>query len=454
MVMAGRGDVHVMRIVRRLRARVPTTQRPAVPPLTHGGQMAVHCALGLVFLGAGRATLSTTPTAVAAMIAAFFPKFPTHSEDNRYHLQAFRHLYVLAVEPRLILPRDIDSGKLCYANVQVVDLQGAVRELRAPCIIPELSTLREVRVDDPRYWPVCFQRDHNWEQLQAHLDYTWCVDIKQRAGCLSYLDDPQGYLTILAQTLTLDKTNVWSATADNIELFTNDAKVQNFVRHYLTKQMYIGANQYNGANCADCLVMKKRRGVKGEVARGACLCRKYTREEREHVQSLSVLTYECVVRDVLCALPAWTTFLKIIKKMKTEPTSYHMWQVKLLVAQAELVNARAALTMAVDDDTPADTLVSTEFTLAVKQKITLVFDKWETRILPYLRKYLGLPSSRKIHTSDDETKRILASYLVYHDLPRDVLREDTDEMGVVLCEGRGVGASSGAAVGKVIELLR
>ncbi|VVD00273.1 unnamed protein product [Leptidea sinapis] len=298
-------------------------------------------------------------------------------EAMKYHLQAFRHLYVLAVEPRLILPRDIDSGKLCYANVQ-------------------------------------------------------------RAGCLSYLDDPQGYLTILAQTLTLDKTNVWSATADNIELFTNDAKVQNFVRHYLTKQMYIGANQYNGANCADCLVMKKRRGVKGEVARGACLCRKYTREEREHVQSLSVLTYECV----------------IIKKMKTEPTSYHMWQVKLLVAQAELVNARAALTMAVDDDTPADTLVSTEFTLAVKQKITLVFDKWETRILPYLRKYLGLPSSRKIHTSDDETKRILASYLVYHDLPRDVLREDTDEMGVVLCEGRGVGASSGAAVGKVIELLR
>lgn len=46
-------------------------------------QMAVHCTIGLLFLGGGRATLSTTPTAVAALLAAFFPKFPTHSEDNR-----------------------------------------------------------------------------------------------------------------------------------------------------------------------------------------------------------------------------------------------------------------------------------------------------------------------------------------------------------------------------------
>ena len=45
--------------------------------------MAVHCTIGLLFLGGGRSTLSTSPEAVAALIAAFFPKFPTHSEDNR-----------------------------------------------------------------------------------------------------------------------------------------------------------------------------------------------------------------------------------------------------------------------------------------------------------------------------------------------------------------------------------
>ncbi len=73
---------------------------------------------------------SSASAAIPAMIAAFYPKFPTHSNDNRYHLQALRwthtsrqyrnvflfnhfvpdrHLYVLAVEPRLLSPVDADS---------------------------------------------------------------------------------------------------------------------------------------------------------------------------------------------------------------------------------------------------------------------------------------------------------------------------------------------------------
>lgn len=76
-------------------------------------------ALGLLFLGGGRYTLSNNPSSIAALVISLFPKFPTHSNDNRYHLQALRHLYVLAVEPRVILPRDIDSGQYCYATVQL-----------------------------------------------------------------------------------------------------------------------------------------------------------------------------------------------------------------------------------------------------------------------------------------------------------------------------------------------
>lgn len=85
--------------------------------VTYGSHMAIHMALGFLFLGAGRFTLSRSPEAIAALVCALFPKFPTHSNDNRYHLQAFRHLYVLAIEPRLIIPRDIDSGKLCSCRV-------------------------------------------------------------------------------------------------------------------------------------------------------------------------------------------------------------------------------------------------------------------------------------------------------------------------------------------------
>ncbi len=69
--------------------------------MTYGSHMALHLGLGLLFMGGGNLTLGTSaPGSVAAMLAAFYPKFPTHSSDNRYHLQAFRHLYVLAAEPR------------------------------------------------------------------------------------------------------------------------------------------------------------------------------------------------------------------------------------------------------------------------------------------------------------------------------------------------------------------
>ena len=80
LVMAGTGDLDVIRLVRFLRSRVGPNKHSTV---TYGSHMALHMALGLLFLGGGRYTLNTQPESVAAMLAAFFPKFPTHSNDNR-----------------------------------------------------------------------------------------------------------------------------------------------------------------------------------------------------------------------------------------------------------------------------------------------------------------------------------------------------------------------------------
>lgn len=79
--MAGTGDLSVLRICRFLHSRVGQQKYNVV---TYGSHLASHMALGLLFLGGGRYTLMTSPTAVAAMLCAFFPKFPTHSNDNRY----------------------------------------------------------------------------------------------------------------------------------------------------------------------------------------------------------------------------------------------------------------------------------------------------------------------------------------------------------------------------------
>ena len=38
---------------------------------------------------------------------------------QRFHLQALRHLYVLACEPRLFVTRDVDTKDICYTPIQV-----------------------------------------------------------------------------------------------------------------------------------------------------------------------------------------------------------------------------------------------------------------------------------------------------------------------------------------------
>lgn len=105
LVMAGTGDLQVLRLCRHLRMRTGSFSNV----VTYGSHMATHMALGFLFLGGGRLTLGTSPEAIAALICACYPKFPTHSNDNRYHLQALRHLHVLAAEPRLLVPTELPN---------------------------------------------------------------------------------------------------------------------------------------------------------------------------------------------------------------------------------------------------------------------------------------------------------------------------------------------------------
>ena len=165
MIMAGTGNVEIMKICRYLRSRISQ-----VNVVLYGSHMASHMALGLLFLGGCRYTLSSSPEAIAALICAFFPKYPIHSNDNRYHLQAFRHLYVLAAEPRLVLPRDIDTGKLVYAHLTLKYRKKFAHQnsqrIKAPCFLPELDLLEEITLDDERYWKISFNRNKNWSNLK------------------------------------------------------------------------------------------------------------------------------------------------------------------------------------------------------------------------------------------------------------------------------------------------
>jgi len=139
------------------------------------------------------------------------------------------------VEPRLFLPRDIDTNQLCLANISVLEV-GATEMRRlpiAPCILPVLSSLQQVVVDDENYWPVCFERTRNWHQLEKALEMSAPIDIKKRTGCLSHLEDPDRLKSMLAQTLTMEQSICWQIDMNDLQQFASERMVKQFLSRCL-----------------------------------------------------------------------------------------------------------------------------------------------------------------------------------------------------------------------------
>lgn len=172
-VMSGTGDLGVMRVCRYLRSRLTQSC------VFYGSYMAIHMALGILFLGACRYSLSTSAESIGALVCALYPIYPNHSSDNRYHLQALRHLYVLAAEPRLLIPRDILTKKPVYVNITVTrrgdESCHEELKLRAPCLMPEVDTIEKVYIDDNRYWR---------------------IEIKDKSALIKCLFNEHGYLSV------------------------------------------------------------------------------------------------------------------------------------------------------------------------------------------------------------------------------------------------------------------
>ncbi|KDN37923.1 hypothetical protein K437DRAFT_228915, partial [Tilletiaria anomala UBC 951] len=128
-VMAGSGDLGLLA---SLRARHHNMN------LSYGNQMATHMAIGMLFLGGGRFTLGSSDKAIACLLIACFPRFPVNSSDNRAHLQAFRHLWLLAVQSRLVIARDVDTHRSeCIAITTRTEGDSAAT-VNTPSLLPPL----------------------------------------------------------------------------------------------------------------------------------------------------------------------------------------------------------------------------------------------------------------------------------------------------------------------------
>lgn len=103
MVMAGSCDIECFRALRVLRKRFESE-------MNFGYNQSISLAFGLLFLSNGQFTLSRSDKAVAGLLSAVYPIFPSSPQDNRHHLQALRHFYVFALETRLLQAKCIDTG--------------------------------------------------------------------------------------------------------------------------------------------------------------------------------------------------------------------------------------------------------------------------------------------------------------------------------------------------------
>ncbi|KAI1771051.1 hypothetical protein F4818DRAFT_220463 [Hypoxylon cercidicola] len=157
-VMAGTCDLKVLRYLRSLHARNG-------PDTTYGSHMATHMAMGALSLGCGTQTFNTSNLAIASLLVAFYPVFPDSVQDNRSHLQAFRHFWVLATDPRCLVTKDMATNAPVSVPVAIRLKNSTEEEVRkTPCLLPPLSDIQGVRTISPEFWNL----ELNFE---AHPEY-------------------------------------------------------------------------------------------------------------------------------------------------------------------------------------------------------------------------------------------------------------------------------------------
>ena len=183
-VMAGTGDLNVFRRLRYLHGRIYSDT-------PYGSHMAAHMALGALFLGGGTYTFDSTPLAIASLMCAFYPIFPTDVLDNKAHLQAFRHFWVLAASPRCLVVRDVETRKAMSSPI-VISLKSKTKdgntqvlERTAPCLLPPLETISSLRTASPDHWPVTLDFTSNPTHAST-FQRTHTIVVRRRPARAAY----------------------------------------------------------------------------------------------------------------------------------------------------------------------------------------------------------------------------------------------------------------------------
>lgn len=191
-VMSGTGDLQVFRRARILHGTVNEHS-------TFGLHQAAHMVIGALFLGQGRFSFSTSNLSIASLLIAFYPLFPKEVMDNKAHLQAFRHFWVLAAEPRCVFPRDIQTKAVVIMPIEVELKNGLKRTLEAPALLhPSLKAISKIRTLSGEHSPVTI--DFADPQQLAAFRENQTIWLQKRSVTAQYKDDKYDIALALERT--------------------------------------------------------------------------------------------------------------------------------------------------------------------------------------------------------------------------------------------------------------
>lgn len=136
----------------------------------------------MLFLGGGKYSLKRDPVSVACLLMSILPRYPNRTTDQQTHLQALRHLYVLAVEPRVLQTIDVTTGVPVSVDLELELVDGRMVTAQAPGLLPELLSIHRISVKEQQrhqnnvqFYPCSMdlqylmgQHGLNHQQQQAH----------------------------------------------------------------------------------------------------------------------------------------------------------------------------------------------------------------------------------------------------------------------------------------------
>lgn len=265
----------------------------------------------------------------------------------------------------------------------------------APRMLPELNTLKAVFVNDPSYWPVSFEKGKNWDQLINLLSSHGCIDIKQRAGCLSHLEDPNSFKSLLAQTLTSEKYTAWKIEPKNLLSFSSDRFIVNFTRKILAEPKF--------------------HAVENLVNLG---------EDEEDVRAMVLLqAYDCLTRDKMHALPVYMAMVMSIVNAKNGGkfnNATSIWQMKII----EAVMKQLAKTP--NRGSKIENLMSTEIVGALLLKFSKVMDQRLDSSRFLLKSFLFEKNLNFLGDFCLESLNNFSDLIVFYNLPLNSFEENVN----------------------------